>query len=169
MKKEKVLLLIIFIIGLAFIIKDKGSFIKKDNNVNSKQFSFYLNGDKYDNAPIKDSGYKFEKAICKNEDGTDSDIVISWNNDTWNVNVSNIKMKGTKCDLYFVKEYVPEPLNSYFKNLPTSDTVYLGLITIIAIIITNIDIIATAGFKKVSILIVLKALTNNDSPVYALK
>ena len=76
---------------------------KQVNKVDNKKFTFYLNDTESDVAPSKDSGYVFEKAECKTESGNNSDVVISWDNDTWSANVSNIKSKGVKCSIYFTK------------------------------------------------------------------
>lgn len=77
-----IFLLIIFVIGI---------FIKK--RINDKTLAVYVNDELQSSIPKKGEAL-FKKAIC------DNDVKVSWDNDTWSLKVSNLKIK-TKCNLYF--------------------------------------------------------------------
>lgn len=77
-----IFLLIIFVIGI---------FIKK--RINDETLAVYVNDELQSSIPKKGEAL-FKKAIC------DNDVKVSWDNDTWSLKVSNLKIK-TKCNLYF--------------------------------------------------------------------
>ena len=77
-----IFLLIIFVIGI---------FIKK--RINDKTLAVYVNDELQSSIPKKGKAL-FKKAIC------DNDVKVSWDDDTWSLKVSNLKIK-TKCNLYF--------------------------------------------------------------------
>lgn len=66
------------------------SYLKKPNYI-----GFYLNDSKIDTLSSYDNTV-FHKAICDNEAN------VSWNNDSKELSISNLKEK-TRCNLYFVK------------------------------------------------------------------
>ena len=77
-----IFLLIIFVIGI---------FTKK--RINDDTLAVYVNDELQSSIPKKGEAL-FKKAIC------DNDVKVSWDNDTWSLKVSNLKIK-TKCNLYF--------------------------------------------------------------------
>ncbi len=66
-------------------------FIKK--RINDETLAVYVNDELQSSIPKKGEAL-FKKAIC------DNDVKVSWDNDTWSLKVSNLKIK-TKCNLYF--------------------------------------------------------------------
>ncbi len=77
-----IFLLIIFVIEI---------FIKK--RIIDETLAVYVNDELQSSIPKKGEAL-FKKAIC------DNDVKVSWDNDTWSLKVSNLKIK-TKCNLYF--------------------------------------------------------------------
>ncbi len=71
---------------------------KTTNTVNLKKYSFYIDDVESESVPTKGSGYIFNKYECTNN------AVVSWDNNTWSANVSNIVLKDVSCKLYFIKE-----------------------------------------------------------------
>lgn len=68
-----------------------GMFTKK--RINDETLAVYVNDELQSSIPKKGDAL-FKKAIC------DNDVKVSWDNDTWSLKVSNLKIK-TKCNLYF--------------------------------------------------------------------
>ena len=76
------------------IIQTKvGEFISNDIIIEKYYLDNVISNDK----PKKEDGYIFDYALC------DSDEIIKWDNESWDVDKSSIKNKTT-CYLYFVKE-----------------------------------------------------------------
>ena len=68
-----------------------GMFTKK--RINDETLAVYVNDELQSSIPKKGEAL-FKKAIC------DNDVKVFWDNDTWSLKVSNLKIK-TKCNLYF--------------------------------------------------------------------
>lgn len=71
-----------------------------DNNLND--IAFYLQTeegseeyDSVDTIPSKDDGYVFKEAVCNDSS------VVSFNNNSWSLNVSNMESGRVRCKLYF--------------------------------------------------------------------
>lgn len=82
--KKGIIIGIIFLLGFVVI-----------NLKKSDALAVYVDGEYQITVPKKGEAL-FSRAIC------DDDVNISWNNDKWNLFISNLDKK-VKCNLYFVK------------------------------------------------------------------
>ncbi len=71
--------------------------------------SAYFNDKLLETFPIKDSGYVVESVTC------DNDATATFDEDAWEITVTNLVTKGTKCDVTF-KKYEPTAAETILAN-----------------------------------------------------
>lgn len=105
MKKKILYISISILIVLVSANTINKKYIKENNKeVNNKSLAVYIENDngefnKTNSIPLKDSGYTLNtsKSVCEGNTN------LSWNNDVWGLELSNIDRENTKCYLYFDK------------------------------------------------------------------
>ena len=93
--KNIIIICILLIIILFSIIMNKNILSQKKENIKYNGISVYVDSNKQENIPTKDSGYDFDRAMC-----SDSEAIIDWDSNTWSYSLSNIS-DAVSCTLYF--------------------------------------------------------------------
>ncbi len=105
MKKKIVYISIGIFLVLTLMVNTKNKkYINNNKESNNKSLAIYIedtngNYNKSTSFPIKDSGYTLnsERSVCS------GNTSISWDNESWGLELGNIDRENTMCYLYFDK------------------------------------------------------------------
>ncbi len=106
----------ILLIGSVILYKTFASFEVNHNfniingeieNSGDIYFAFYVDNNIQKEMPQKGSGVIFDKenSFCGVLGQKDSNVILDFNEDLWNVTISGLKDNHTKCNLFFKKTY----------------------------------------------------------------